>query len=189
MKYKFYPIKVAWNSIRQHRDLSQVDRLVWNGLVLLKISFSAWWLVRNPIPLEVTLKKFGIPCCRLQEESWRHLFITGPIALQVWTHFRKRFGIIESTFSSVLSLLLSWFSSSSVREVKHIRVVVPVVVLLWQPHLPLGRTPRVSELPAQLSPGLLGRNARKPYQTRNRTSILSNKYRKSTHSRRNMHLN
>ena len=135
MKYKFYPIKVAWNSIRQHRDLSQVDRLVWNGLVLLKISFSAWRLVRNLIPLEVTLKKFGIPivsrclCCRLQEESWRHLFITGPIALQVWTHFRKRFGIIESTFSSVLSLLLSWFSSSSVREVKHIRVVVPVVVL------------------------------------------------------------
>nr|XP_027083667.1 uncharacterized protein LOC113705965 [Coffea arabica] len=47
-----FSLKSAWATIRQHWEPSQVDRMVWNGLVPLKVSFFVWRLVHNLIPLE-----------------------------------------------------------------------------------------------------------------------------------------
>ncbi|XP_071917245.1 uncharacterized protein [Coffea arabica] len=88
----------------------------------------------------MVLKRRGVPlasrcpCCLLEEESLVHLFVTGPVAREVWSSFCQRFGIIDPRSSSVSVMVLTWLSSTSLVSRDHIRTVVPLVILwfLWK---------------------------------------------------------
>ena len=88
-----FSIKSAWEIIRQKRNTSLIDGFLWNNLLPLKLSFFAWKVLRNLVPLDVTLKRREVSmasrcsCCLSQEESLAHLFMTGPIAMEVWSSF------------------------------------------------------------------------------------------------------
>ena len=117
-----------------------MDRLICNNSVPLKMSFFAWKVVCYLVPLDANLKPCGISlvsrcsCYLSQEESLVHLLVMGPVAIEVWGSFQKRFEILESHPSSVLAMVLSWFDSNCLVMRYHIRAVIPVVVLwfLWK---------------------------------------------------------
>nr|XP_027103123.1 uncharacterized protein LOC113724413 [Coffea arabica] len=93
-----FTVKSAWDVLRQRRHRSVVDSLLWPSILPAKMSFFAWRLVRNFLPLDVTLRDRGLilpswcGCCYLEEEALLHVFLTGPVALEVWRRVSGRFG-------------------------------------------------------------------------------------------------
>lgn len=130
----------AWEDLREKRNVSLVDRLIWCPLVPLKISFFVWRLVRGFLPLDSQLRRRGLSivsrcdCCLTSEESIVHLFVTGPVAANVWNHYAQRFGIMNFSFMGVSSMLLGWYNSHRRVSVEHVRVVVPLLILwfIWR---------------------------------------------------------
>nr|XP_027096084.1 uncharacterized protein LOC113715980 [Coffea arabica] len=135
-----FATKAAWEVSRLKHNASMLDGFVWTRIVPLKISFFAWKVLRNLIPLETVLQRRGVPlasrcpCCLLEQESLVHLFVKGPVAREVWRSFCQRFGIIDPRFSSVSAMVLAWLTSTSLVSRDHIRTVVPIVILwfLWK---------------------------------------------------------
>ncbi|XP_027102972.1 uncharacterized protein [Coffea arabica] len=135
-----FSTKATWESIRYKRNISLLDEFLWNSLVPLKLSFFAWKVLRSLVPLETVLKRRGVPlascclCCQLEEELVVHLFVTSPVAREVWSSFCQRFGIIDPRSTSVSAMVLTWLSSTSVISRDHIMTVVPLVILwfLWK---------------------------------------------------------
>ncbi|XP_027158457.1 uncharacterized protein LOC113760083 [Coffea eugenioides] len=80
-----FSVKSAWEVLRQRRHQSLVDSLLWPSVLPAKMSFFAWRLVRNFLPLNVTLRSRGLSflsrcgCCDLEEEALLHVFLTGPL--------------------------------------------------------------------------------------------------------------
>ncbi|XP_027150157.1 uncharacterized protein LOC113750371 [Coffea eugenioides] len=117
-----------------------MDKFVWGSRIPLKISFFVWKLTRGWVPLEVVLERRGFSmnsrcsCCQAAEESILQVFVTGPVAKEVWRHFRRRFGILDDPSSSVSVTLLSWFYSTSRVALGHTRTIIPLLVLwfLWK---------------------------------------------------------
>nr|XP_027093665.1 uncharacterized protein LOC113714069 [Coffea arabica] len=56
------------------------------------------------------------------------------MAAQVWSFFRRRFGILHLNSQSISVECLSWFPSTSSVSANHIRAVIPCLILwsLWQ---------------------------------------------------------
>ena len=135
-----FSVKSAWHELRQRRNISLVDKAIWTSFLPLKISFFAWRLVRNFLPLEVTLKQRGLVvvsrclCCLQQEESSEHLFLHGPVANHVWGHYSRKFGITNLMQSSVSSIFSSWLLSIPGGSLQHIRSAMPAIILwfLWK---------------------------------------------------------
>ncbi|XP_027155175.1 uncharacterized protein LOC113758645 [Coffea eugenioides] len=102
-----FTVKDGWEALRQRRNLSLVDRFVWNRILPLKISVLVWKVLRNLVLVEVNLQRRGITmasqcsCCSLQEESSKHFFLGGPVVEQVWDFFHGRFSILGTNSQSV----------------------------------------------------------------------------------------
>nr|XP_027075967.1 uncharacterized protein LOC113699817 [Coffea arabica] len=68
----------AWDLIHQRRTPSLMDDLLWSNVVPLKMSFFAWKVLRNLVPVDINLKRRGIPlasrcsCCLSHEETVGH---------------------------------------------------------------------------------------------------------------------
>ncbi|XP_027174456.1 uncharacterized protein LOC113774088 [Coffea eugenioides] len=126
--------------LRQRKGSSMLFRLLWNDILPLKVSFFAWRVLCNWLPLDVMLRNKGVVlvsrclCCHQEEESLNHLFLKGPVASRVWEHFGRRFGILDVVRYSLASVWMSWFDSVSPGQVDHIRTVVPTLILwsLWK---------------------------------------------------------
>ena len=99
-----------------------------------------WKVLRGIVPVDSVLQNRGhtlasrCSCCSSQGESLLHLFLDGPIAAQVWTYFKRRFGILDSSSASVSAMCMAWFYSSSGVGRDHIRVTLPCLILwfLWK---------------------------------------------------------
>ncbi|XP_027071842.1 uncharacterized protein [Coffea arabica] len=135
-----FTTKSAWDLIRQKRIPSLLDDLLWSNVVPLKMSFLAWKVVRNLIPVETNLKKRGIPmasrclCCLSHEETLGHLFVMGPVATEVWGIFQRRFGILEPQPFLVSGVFSLWFGSSPAIMRGHIRTIIPILIFwfIWK---------------------------------------------------------
>ncbi|XP_027150340.1 uncharacterized protein LOC113750578 [Coffea eugenioides] len=135
----FFSVKSAWELLRLRKPHSLVDSLLWPSALPAKMSFLAWRLVRNFLPLDVVLRSRGLPipsrcgCCYREEEVSLHVFCTGPVASQVWRKISSRFGFKLVNCSSMASVFISWYFSSPSVSKNHIRVMKPIVVcwFLW----------------------------------------------------------
>ncbi|XP_071905811.1 uncharacterized protein [Coffea arabica] len=65
---------------------------------------SAWAVaLRGLVPVDSILQNRGLSlasccsCCSAQGESLVHIFLDGPVAVEVWQHFKRRFGILCSS--------------------------------------------------------------------------------------------
>nr|XP_027075960.1 uncharacterized protein LOC113699812 [Coffea arabica] len=102
-------------------DVSQKDRLVWlpstSGLFTVK---SAWEVLR-------------CGCCFGEEEALLHVFVSGPIASEVWKRMSSRFGFQLCNCTSMAAVFIAWFLTSEALSKTHIRVLIPIVVcwFLW----------------------------------------------------------
>ncbi|XP_027158259.1 uncharacterized protein LOC113759880 [Coffea eugenioides] len=135
-----FSLKTAWAAVRRRRNMSIVDQRLWNATIPLKISFFVWKVLRGIVPVDLVLQNRGInlasccSCCSAQGESLLHLFLDGPVAAQVWTHFKRRFGMLASNSNSVSAMCLTWFYSSSCVKWDHIMVMLLCLILwfLWK---------------------------------------------------------
>nr|XP_027067839.1 uncharacterized protein LOC113693511 [Coffea arabica] len=102
-----FTVKLAWEVLRQRKHRSLVDSLLWPSVLPAKMSFLAWRLVRNFLPLDMTLRCRGLAlpsrcgCCYLEEEALLHVFLTGPVASEVWRRVSGRFGFQLRNCSSM----------------------------------------------------------------------------------------
>nr|XP_027068031.1 uncharacterized protein LOC113693644 [Coffea arabica] len=134
-----FTVKSAWEVLRQRKHRSLVDSLLWPSVLPAKMSFLAWRLVRNFLPLDMTLRCRGLAlpsrcgCCYQAEEALLHVFLTGPVASEVWRRVSGRFGFHLRNCSSMASVFVSWHFTSVSSAKDHIRVVMPIVVcwFLW----------------------------------------------------------
>lgn len=89
--------------------------MLWSSKIPLKISFFTWRSVQKFLEIDSALQARGIPldskcaCCNENMEPERHLFIEGPAAHRVWSHFQDSFGIPRTYYSCISSLLMSLF--------------------------------------------------------------------------------
>ncbi|XP_071933097.1 uncharacterized protein [Coffea arabica] len=135
-----FSVSSAWELVRQRRNMSLVCRGIWCPLLPLKISYLAWRVLSDFLPLDDKLRSRGMAmvskcdCCGNAVESLNHIFLHGRLASAVWQHFFLACGIPWRSFSCVSSLLVAWFQSSSNGRLDHVRCVIPVVVLwfLWR---------------------------------------------------------
>ncbi|XP_027098924.2 uncharacterized protein [Coffea arabica] len=134
-----FSVKSAWELLRQRRHHSLVDSLLWSPVLPAKMSFFAWRLVRNFLPLDVGLRSRGLPlpsrcgCCYREEETLLHVFLSGPVASEVWRRISAWFGFHLSNCPSMASVFISWYFTSATSAKNHIRVFMPLVVcwFLW----------------------------------------------------------
>ncbi|XP_071926081.1 uncharacterized protein [Coffea arabica] len=134
-----FTVKSAWDVLRQRRHRSVVDSLLWPSILPAKMSFFAWRLVRNFLPLDVTLRDRGLilpsrcGCCYLEEEALLHVFLTGPVASEVWRRVSGRFGFQLRNCSRMASIFLSWHITAPTSAKEHIRAVLPIIVcwFIW----------------------------------------------------------
>ncbi|XP_071909704.1 uncharacterized protein [Coffea arabica] len=134
-----FSVKSAWEVLRQRRHHSLVDSLLWPSVLPAKMSFLAWRLVRNALPLDVALRSRGLAlpsrcgCCYLDEEALLHVFLTGPVASEVWRRVSGRFGFQLQNCWSMASVFVAWYFTSPSSSKNHIRAFMPVVVcwFLW----------------------------------------------------------
>ncbi|XP_027120510.1 uncharacterized protein [Coffea arabica] len=135
-----FSVSSAWELIRQRRNLSLVWRGIWCPLLPLKMSYLAWRVLAEFLPLDDQLRSRGFSlvskcdCCGDSAESLHHIFLQGRLASAVWQHFFLACGIPWGSFSCVSSLLVVWFQSSGNGRLNHVRCAIPVVVLwfLWR---------------------------------------------------------
>ncbi|XP_071939796.1 uncharacterized protein [Coffea arabica] len=134
-----FSVKSAWEVLRQRRHHSLVDSLLWPSVLPAKMSFLAWRLVRNVLPLDVALRSRGLAlpsrcgCCYLEEEALLYVFLTGPVASEVWRRVSARFGFQLQNCLSMASVFVAWYFTSPSSSKNHIRAFMPVVVcwFLW----------------------------------------------------------
>nr|XP_027101056.1 uncharacterized protein LOC113720378 [Coffea arabica] len=134
-----FTVKSAWEMLRQRRCPSLVDSLLWQPALPAKMSFLAWRLVRSFIPLDVVLRSRGLAipsrcgCCFGEEEALLHVFVSGPIASEVWKRMSSRFGFQLCNCTSMAAVFIAWFLTSEAMSKTHIRVLIPIVVcwFLW----------------------------------------------------------
>nr|XP_027122189.1 uncharacterized protein LOC113739144 [Coffea arabica] len=123
-----FTVKSAWEVLRQRKHRSLVDSLLWPSVLPAKMSFLAWRLVRNFLPLDMTLRCRGLAlpsrcgCCYQAEEALLHVFLTGPVASEVWRRVSGRFGFHLRNCSSMASVFVSWHFTSVSSAKDHIRL-------------------------------------------------------------------
>ncbi|XP_071905711.1 uncharacterized protein [Coffea arabica] len=135
-----FSVSSAWELVRQRRNTSLICHGIWCPLLPLKMSYLAWRVLSDFLPLDDKLRSRGMAmvskcdCCGNAVESLNHIFLHGRLASAVWQHFFLACGIQWRSFSCVSSLLVVWFQSSSNGRLDHVRCVIPVVVLwfLWR---------------------------------------------------------
>ncbi|GAA0171131.1 hypothetical protein LIER_25238 [Lithospermum erythrorhizon] len=101
------------------------------------MSFLVWRLLQGWLPADEIMMKRGIAiaskcyCCA-QVETLEHIFLTNPIAKQVWAYFAGLVGIRNSGVSSVQQVITTW--SLSVSTAGHIKQVLPIIIFweLWE---------------------------------------------------------
>nr|XP_027088507.1 uncharacterized protein LOC113709854 [Coffea arabica] len=134
-----FSVKSAWEVLRQKRQYSLVDSLLWSSVLPMKMSFLAWRVMRNFLPLDVTLRSRGLSCpsrcgcCYLEEEDLLHVFFKGPVASEVWRRMSARFGFRLSNCLGMASVFKAWYWTAAIPSKDHIRTFMPVVLcwFLW----------------------------------------------------------
>ena len=96
-------------------------------------------VLQHLVPADLNLKTCLIilvsRCpCMSHEESVLQSLLTGPLASEVWSHCRRRFGILNIMSSSTSAMVLSWFYSASFVSTDHIRAALQAIILwfLWK---------------------------------------------------------
>lgn len=79
---------------RDKKEKVSWHKVVWGNHLPHKISFLLWRVLKKKISTDDVIKRMGIPVVSKYycydtgaEETLNHLFLTAPIALQLWKYF------------------------------------------------------------------------------------------------------
>ncbi|PKU77129.1 Putative ribonuclease H protein [Dendrobium catenatum] len=128
-----FVFKVAWDFIREKKDISIVFKRIWSNNIPTSFSILTWRIIKGYIPVDVVLwkKGFFLPskcyCC-YHIEDINHVFINGPIAAKVWIWFDNFFN--TNYFSGHLSFNHFLTVICHNTTLGHIKVVT-AISLIW----------------------------------------------------------
>ncbi|KAL6536656.1 hypothetical protein OROMI_026237 [Orobanche minor] len=128
--------KSTWHFVRKKKPLNNILRFCWNPIITPTISVFMVRLVNKWIPMPDRLLRRGIYatnfcyCCN-DDENIPHLFIHGPVANKVWTHFHNLAGIRCLNTSNINCILANWFGKAKGKI--HIFHIIPILIFwfLW----------------------------------------------------------
>ncbi|KAL6550381.1 hypothetical protein OROMI_020869 [Orobanche minor] len=112
-----FDFKSTWHFVRKKKPLDNILRFCWNPIITPTISVFMVRLVNKWIPTPDGLLRRGIYatnfcyCCN-DDENIPHLFIHGPVANKVWTHFHNLAGIRCLNTSNINFILANWFGKA-----------------------------------------------------------------------------
>ncbi|XP_020265598.1 uncharacterized protein LOC109841134 [Asparagus officinalis] len=92
-----FSVKSFYSFLNQRGITSPLYKVIWNPIVPSKVRFFLWLLTKNKLHTKDVLHLKGwtgdLTCsfCGLEPECRDHLFLSCPITMQVWDHFRKYF--------------------------------------------------------------------------------------------------
>lgn len=102
--------------MRQKKDVSVIDKAIWNKAVHFKMAFITWKAVHDKIPthervgrMEKTVSSRCGCCNALVLENTEHLFCLGEFAKSIWQVFCSPFGISFKD-KLFLQLLQEWWN-------------------------------------------------------------------------------
>ncbi|WRX25598.1 Reverse transcriptase domain - like 10 [Theobroma cacao] len=133
-----FTTKSIWEIVRKRQLVNPMFDLIWHKSVPLTISFFLWRLLQNWIPVEIRLKTKGFQLASKcqhcnSEESLLHVMWKCPIAIQVWTYFKKFFQINIIHPQNVSQIIWAWLYSGDYTKKGHIRKLMPLLIFwfLW----------------------------------------------------------
>uniref|UniRef100_M1BXK5 RNase H family protein n=1 Tax=Solanum tuberosum TaxID=4113 RepID=M1BXK5_SOLTU len=132
-----FTVKSAFQLLRRRREEQDWMNNIWIKGLPFKISFFLWRVWRKRIPTDDVLKKMKINmvskcyCCNVgEEETIQHLFLTAPIAQQLWNHFASCAGInIEGLH--LQQLITTWWDWPAKHKVKQMLNAMPAIIM-WE---------------------------------------------------------
>ena len=131
-----FTISSAWEIIRKKKSKDIINTSVWHKHIPFKISFFIWRALRNKVPTNETLQKFGRDtvdcyCCyRKGTDDINHILITGNFANYIWKYYADNIGATQ-TNTDWRSLLLYWMNLPSLNQVYKLFISVLPNVICW----------------------------------------------------------
>ncbi|KAI0494050.1 hypothetical protein KFK09_024181 [Dendrobium nobile] len=126
-----FSLKEAWHYFRETNGVNKIYSRIWHKSIPKTVSVFVWRIMHNYIPFYDNLRKRGFnitskcQCCS-HEENMHHIFISGMIAIKIWSYFDDIFKLNKfSAHITLYTLLNYWFINTK----GHIRSVVPSRIL------------------------------------------------------------
>ncbi|KAH0663239.1 hypothetical protein KY284_028170 [Solanum tuberosum] len=135
-----FTVSIAFQKVRQKQEINKVYNLMWIKGMPIKIYFFMWKLWKSKLPLDDTLKKWGIQfpsrcyCCENSKvEDTSHVFLHSPIAQMVWKQFCEPVGINMKNMQ-LSQIINRWWEIDAHHQIKYIFQVVPSIIVweLWK---------------------------------------------------------
>ena len=131
-----FTITSAWEVIRKKKEPDIINNSIWHKNVPFKISFFIWRALRNKLPTNDSLARFGKEeedcyCCyRKGKDNINHILVTGNFAKYIWKIHTQRVGLVTSR-TNIRSLLMQWRSLQACNEVQKLLFIILPNIICW----------------------------------------------------------
>ncbi|XP_019223633.1 PREDICTED: uncharacterized protein LOC109205377 [Nicotiana attenuata] len=112
----------AWEVVRKKHQVLLTDKCIWHKRIPFKWSFGQWRALRNKLPTDDRVARFGPPtvnkcvCCRQPaSETVNHIFSNGNFARAVWKHYAAPVGILNPM--NLSQIIVKWWMQTTVQQV------------------------------------------------------------------------
>lgn len=128
----------TWHLFRQREQKSWINFKTWHKKVPIKICFIVWRALRNKIPIDDRVFRFGIPiqsrcfCCgSLGAETLDHLFCSGTFAKDLW---KSLCGPLEIGYSNntYRQIMINWWKHKTANPVTSFITVSFPIIATWE---------------------------------------------------------
>ncbi|KAK6782003.1 hypothetical protein RDI58_019799 [Solanum bulbocastanum] len=126
----------AWNVIREKREKSKFNTLMWHRSIPFKSSFLLWRALRGKLPTNDKLIVFGKEpvqcfCCnRPGMDNIEHIFNKGQFAAYVWRSFAAAAGI-TTDHTSLPQLISQWWSAKFNNDAHKLLLQAVPIFICW----------------------------------------------------------
>ena len=131
-----FTIRSAWEIIRKKRMADPVNKMIWHKQIPFKVNFFIWRALRNKLPTNESLLKFGRTeeecCCCYQKgrDDISHILISGNFAKHIWKYHASRFGVIHTNIS-LRNQLIQWGNLQGHNEVYKLLIHILPNFICW----------------------------------------------------------
>ena len=131
----------AFNLVRPHMQRSFMFTKIWHPRLPLKVSIFLLCLLRNRLPLDLTIRKLGISgpskcfcCVQANVECLDHVFCSGQVAVFVWNFFGSASGVLNLGGSVRAYIAGWWYSARRNGFLAFVHFIIPSLICwnIWK---------------------------------------------------------
>uniref|UniRef100_M1E0C2 RNase H family protein n=1 Tax=Solanum tuberosum TaxID=4113 RepID=M1E0C2_SOLTU len=131
-----FSVSSAWNSIREKKEKTKINKYTWHPKIPFKCSFLLWRAIRGKLPTNEKLLSFGIEpsdchCCHSPGiDTIEHTFNSGDFAKNVWRYFAISLGI-RTDFLPLRNMIMRWWSAPHNNEAHKLILHSTPIFICW----------------------------------------------------------